>query len=145
VEAAASSAFQTEGVDVELVYIQSTAAIAALVPARSMLCRFPLPLNRSGGAGGRKYHDDRPDFLNKMIFSFHAQKEFKSAESCGERLWAQIASDRRMITGGGVRTALTQARLKTGKRRFNSCGSADRNSVVRVASKQIAASALTHL
>src|SRR2546429_8224691 len=29
--AAASSAFQTEGVDVELVYIQSTAAIAALV------------------------------------------------------------------------------------------------------------------
>ena len=42
--AAASSAFQTEGVDVELVYIQSSAAIAALV-ARLMPCRFPLPLS----------------------------------------------------------------------------------------------------
>ena len=42
--AAASSAFQTEGLDVELVYIQSTSAIAALVAGevdvvRDLVCR----------------------------------------------------------------------------------------------------------
>src|SRR6476619_5449514 len=77
--AAASSAFQTEGLDVELVYIQSSSAIAALVAGEIDAVQISapaiVPVVLAGGnitmiAG----------LLNKMIFSFHAQKEFKSAE-----------------------------------------------------------------
>jgi len=86
--AAASSAFQTEGVDVELVYIQSTAALPRLLPARSMRADSA-PAIRSGGAGGRKYHDDRRT-SQQDDFSFPCQKEFKSGgaaagKDCGRR------------------------------------------------------------
>src|SRR4029077_5418980 len=77
--AAASSAFQTEGLDVELVYIQSSAVIAALVAGEVDVVQISapaiVPVVLAGGnitmiAG----------LLNRMIFSFHAQMEFKSAE-----------------------------------------------------------------
>src|SRR5262245_38452370 len=69
--AAASSAFQSEGLDVELVYIQSNAAIAALlageVDAVQISAPAIVPVVLAGGnaimiAG----------LLNRMIFSFHA-------------------------------------------------------------------------
>jgi len=43
--AAASSAFQTEGLDVELVYIQSNAAIAALVAGEVDAVQISAPLS----------------------------------------------------------------------------------------------------
>ena len=86
-----------EGLDVELVYIQSSAAIAALVAGEVDAVQISapaiVPVVLAGGnitmiAG----------LLNKMIFSFHAQKEFKSAEQLRGKSSAQIASDRRMTT-----------------------------------------------
>src|SRR5215208_7145045 len=95
--AAASSAFQSEGLDIELVYIQSSAAIAALVAGEVDAVQISapaiVPVVLAGGnitmiAG----------LLNKMIFSFHAQREFKSANSSEVSWSAQTASGHRMIT-----------------------------------------------
>src|SRR2546430_3117049 len=107
--AAASSAFQTEGVDVELVYIQSSAAIAALVAGEVDAVQISapaiVPVVLAGGnitmiAG----------LLNKMIFSFHAPKEFKSAEQLRGKI---VGADRIGSPNDyGVRTALTKLGLK---------------------------------
>ena len=128
--AAASSAFQTEGVDVELVYIQSNAAIAALVAGEVDAVQISapaiVPVVLAGGnitmiAG----------LLNKMIFSFHAQKEFKSAEQLRGKL---VGADRIGSPNDyGVRTALTKLGLKTGKRCSTLAARRIGNSVVRVA------------
>src|SRR5262249_12299762 len=65
--AAASSAFQSEGIDVELVYIQSNAAIAALLAGEVDCCADFRPRDHTGGAGGRQCHHDcrtsQPDDL----------------------------------------------------------------------------------
>src|SRR2546428_1304311 len=107
--AAASSAFQTEGVEVELVYIQSNAAIAALVAGEVDAVQISapaiVPVVLAGGnitmiAG----------LLNKMIFSFHAQKEFKSAEQLRGKI---VGADRIGSPNDyGVRTALTKLGLQ---------------------------------
>ena len=76
--AAAAAAFQKEALDVELVYIQPNAAIAALlageIDAVEISAPGIVPVVLAGGnltmiAG----------LLNKMIYSLHAQKEIKTA------------------------------------------------------------------
>jgi len=57
--AAASSAFQTEGVDVELVYIQSSAAIAALVAGDIQVGLGIFPACRSSQPGIAILHGRR--------------------------------------------------------------------------------------
>jgi NitT/TauT family transport system substrate-binding protein len=106
--AAASSAFQNEGLDVELVYIQASAAIAAVlageVDAVEISAPGIVPVVLAGGnltmiAG----------LLNKMIYSLHAQKEIKSAA----QLRGKVVGTDRIGTPGnyGVRTTLTKLGL----------------------------------
>jgi len=106
--AAASSAFQSEGLDVELVYIQASAAIAAVlageVDAVEISAPGIVPVVLAGGnltmiAG----------LLNKMIYSLHAQKEIKSAT----QLRGKVVGTDRVGTPGnyGVRTTLTKLGL----------------------------------
>src|SRR5213594_2479710 len=138
--AAASSAFQTEGVEVELVYIQSNAAIAALVggdvDAVQISAPAIVPVVLAGGnvtmiAG----------LLNQMIFSFHAQKEIKSAE----QLRGKIVGADRIGTPNdyGVRSALAKLGLKPeiDVQLLRLGGSAIQWTALQ--SRQIAASALT--
>ena len=95
--AAASSAFQTEGLDLELVYIQSSSAIAALVAGEVDAVQISAPaIVPAVVAGGNITMI--AGLLNKMIFSSMPRRSSRRRSSCGERLWAQIASDRRMIT-----------------------------------------------
>ncbi|MPZ76589.1 MAG: hypothetical protein GEU77_08690 [Deltaproteobacteria bacterium] len=138
--AAASSAFQKEGLDVELVYIQSSAAIAAIVAGEIDAVEISapgiVPVVLAGGnitmiAG----------LLNKMIFSLHAQNEIKSAEQLRGKL---IGADRIGTPNDyGVRTALTKLGLKpeSGVQLLRLGGSAIQWPALQ--SKQIAASALT--
>src|SRR4249920_50161 len=138
--AAASSAFQSEGLDVELVYIQASAAIAAVlageVDAVEISAPGIVPVVLAGGnltmiAG----------LLNKMIFSFHAQKEFKSAEQLRGKI---VGADRIGSPNDyGVRTALAKLGLKpeSDVQLLRLGGSAIQWSALQ--SKQIAASALT--
>jgi ABC-type nitrate/sulfonate/bicarbonate transport system substrate-binding protein len=107
--AAASSAFQSEGLDVELVYIQSNAAVAALVASEVDAVQISapsvIPVVLAGGnvtmiAG----------LLNQMIFSFHAQKEIRSAEQLRGKT---IGADRIGTPNDyGVRSALAKLGLK---------------------------------
>ena len=138
--AAASSAFQTEGLDVELVYIQSSSAMAALiageVDAVQISAPAIVPVVLAGGnitmiAG----------LLNKMIFSFHAQKEFKTAEQLRGKI---VGADRIGSPNDyGVRTALAKLGLKpeSDVQLLRIGGSAIQWTALQ--SKQIAASALT--
>ena len=138
--AAASSAFHTEGLDVELVMIQASAAIAAIlageVDAVQISAPGIVPVVLAGGnitmiAG----------LLNRMIFSFHAQKEFKSAEQLRGKL---VGADRLGTPNDyGVRTALNKLGLKpeSDVQLLRLGGSAIQWSALQ--SKQIAASALT--
>jgi ABC-type nitrate/sulfonate/bicarbonate transport system substrate-binding protein len=138
--AASSSAFHTEGLDVELVFIQASAAIAAIVAGEVDAVQISapgiVPVVLAGGnitmiAG----------LLNKMIFSFHAQKEFKSAEQLRGKL---VGADRLGTPNDyGVRTALTKLGLKpeSDVQLLRLGGSAIQWSALQ--SKQIAASALT--
>ena len=130
----------TEGLDVELVYIQSSAAIAALVAGEVDAVQISapaiVPVVLAGGnitmiAG----------LLNKMIFSFHAQKEFKSAEQLRGKI---VGADRIGSPNDyGVRTALTKLGLKpeSDVQLLRLGGSAIQWTALQ--SKQIAASALT--
>src|SRR5215472_12156622 len=103
--AAASSAFQSQGLDVEMVYIQSNASIAALVAGEVDAVQISapaiVPVVLAGGnvtmiAG----------LLDHMIFSFHAQKEIKSAE----QLRGKVVGADRIGTPNdyGVRSALAK-------------------------------------
>ena len=138
--AAASSAFHAEGLDVELVLIQASAAIAAIVAGEVDAVQISapgiVPVVLAGGnvtmiAG----------LLNKMIFSLHAQKEFQSAEQLRGKL---VGADRLGTPNDyGVRTALTKLGLKpeSDVQLLRLGGSAIQWSALQ--SKQIAASALT--
>jgi len=138
--AAASSAFQFEGLDVELVYIQSSSSMAALiageVDAVQISAPAIVPVVLAGGnvtmiAG----------LLNKMIFSFHAQREFKSAEQLRGKI---VGTDRIGSPNDyGVRTALTKLGLKpeSDVQLLRLGGSAIQWTALQ--SRQIAASALT--
>ena len=106
--AAAAAAFQKEALDVELVYIQPNAAIAALlageIDAVEISAPGIVPVVLAGGnltmiAG----------LLNKMIYSLHAQKEIKSAA----QLRGKVVGTDRIGTPGnyGVRTTLTKLGL----------------------------------
>jgi ABC-type nitrate/sulfonate/bicarbonate transport system substrate-binding protein len=138
--AAAASGFQNERLDVELVYIQASAAIAAIVAAEVDAVQISapgiVPVVLAGGnvtmiAG----------LLNKMIFSLHAQKEIKSAEQLRGKL---VGADRTGTPNDyGVRMALTKLGLKPegDVQLLRIGGSAIQWSALQ--SKQIAASALT--
>ena len=138
--AAALRPFSKEGLDVELVYIHSSAAIAALVAGEIDAVQISapaiVPVVLAGGnitmiAG----------LLNKMIFSLHAQKEIKSAEQLRGKL---VGADRIGSPNDyGVRTALTKLGLKPDSdvQLLRLGGSAIQWSALQ--SKQIAASALT--
>src|SRR5262245_57840699 len=138
--AAASSAFQSEGIDGELVYIQSNAAIAALlageVDAVQISAPAIIPVVLAGGnaimiAG----------LLNRMIFSFHAQKEIKSSEELRGKI---VGADRIGTPNDyGVRSALAKLGLKPeiDVQLLRLGGSAIQWTALQ--SKQIAASALT--
>jgi len=138
--AAASSAFQGEGIDVELVYIQSSAAIAALlageVDAVQISAPAIIPVVLAAGnaimiAG----------LLNRMIFSFHAQKEIKSSEELRGKI---VGADRIGTPNDyGVRSALAKLGLKPeiDVQLLRLGGSAIQWTALQ--SKQIAASALT--
>lgn len=138
--AAASSAFQSEGLDVELVYIQSSAAITALVAGEVDAVQISAPaIVPPVLAGGNITMI--AGLLNKMIFSFHAQKEIKSPE----QLRGKIVGADRLGTPNdyGVKTALNKLGLKpeSDVQLLRLGGSAIQWSALQ--SKQIAASALT--
>src|SRR4029450_8578419 len=138
--AAASSAFQSEGIDVELVYTKSNAAIAALlageVDAVQISAPAIIPVVLAGGnaimiAG----------LLNRMIFSFHAQKEIKSSEELRGKI---VGADRiGTPNDSGVRSALAKLARKPeiDVQLLRLGGSAIQWTALQ--SKQIAASALT--
>ncbi len=120
--------------------IQASAAIAAIVAGEVDAVQISapgiVPVVLAGGnitmiAG----------LLNKMIFSFHAQKEFKSAEQLRGKL---VGADRLGTPNDyGVRTALNKLGLKpeSDVQLLRLGGSAIQWSALQ--SKQIAASALT--
>jgi len=104
-----SGAFKAEGLEIELIYIDARAAIAALVAkevdALEISAPGMIPAALAGGditmiAG----------LLNKMIFSFHAQKEIKSIE----QLRGKVVGTDRVGTPSdyGCRMALTLMGLK---------------------------------
>src|SRR5262245_30032815 len=141
IAAAASSAFQSEGIDVELVYIQSNAAIAALLAGEVDAVQISAPaiipvVLASGNAimiAG---------LLNRMIFSFHAQKEIKSSEELRGKI---VGADRIGTPNDyGVRSALAKLGLKPeiDVQLLRLGGSAIQWTALQ--SKQIAASALPH-
>src|SRR5262250_2567710 len=138
--AAASSAFQSQGLEVELVYIQANAGIAALVAGEIDAVQISappiVPVVLAGGnvtmiAG----------LLNHMIFSLHARKEIKSAE----QLRGKVVGADRIGTPNdyGVRSALAKLGLKpeVDVQLLRLGGSAIQWTALQ--SKQIAASALT--
>jgi NitT/TauT family transport system substrate-binding protein len=106
--AAASGEFQKEGLEVELVYIQANAAIAAVlageVDAVEISAPGIVPVVLAGGnltmiAG----------LLNKMIYSLHAQKEIKTAAQLRGKV---VGTDRIGSPGNyGVRTTLVKLGL----------------------------------
>lgn len=107
--AAESGAFKAEGLEVELIYIEARSAIAALVAkevdALEISAPGMIPANLAGAdvtmiAG----------LLNKMIFSFHAQKEIKSVEQLRGKV---IGTDRVGTPSDyGSRVALTLLGMK---------------------------------
>ena len=138
--AAASSAFQSQGLDVEMVYIQSNASIAALVAGEVDAVQISAPaIVPVVLAGGNVTMIAA--LLNHMIFSFHAQKEIKSAE----QLHGKIVGADRIGTSNdyGVRSALAKLGLKPeiDVQLLRLGGSAIQWTALQ--SKQIAASALT--
>src|SRR3990170_8792535 len=107
--AAESGAFKSESLEVALIYIDARSAIAALVAnevdALEISAPGMIPAALAGGdvtmiAG----------LLNKMIFSFHAQKEIKSAE----QLRGKIVGGDRVGTANdyGLRVSLSLMGLK---------------------------------
>jgi ABC-type nitrate/sulfonate/bicarbonate transport system substrate-binding protein len=138
--AEASSAFRNEALDVELVYIQSSAAIAALVAGEVDAVQISAPAIVAPVLAGGNI-TMIAGLLNKMIFSFHAQKEIRSPE----QLKGKIVGADRLGTPNdyGVRTSLSKLGLKpeTDVQLLRLGGSATQWTALQ--SKQIAASALT--
>jgi NitT/TauT family transport system substrate-binding protein len=138
--AAASAAFQKEGLDIELVYIQANAAISAAlageVDAVEISAPGIVPVVLAGGnltmiAG----------LLNKMIYSLHAQKEIQSAAQLRGKV---VGTDRIGSPGNyGVRTTLVKLGLNPDTDvQLLAVGGLE-NSWPALVSRQIAAAGLT--
>ena len=138
--AAAAATFQKEALEVELVYIQANAAMAAVlageVDAVEISAPGIVPVVLAGGnltmiAG----------LLNKMIYSLHAQKEIKSAA----QLRGKVVGTDRIGTPGnyGVRTTLVKLGLNPDTDvQLLAVGGLD-NRWPALVSRQIAAAGLT--
>jgi ABC-type nitrate/sulfonate/bicarbonate transport system substrate-binding protein len=88
--AAESGALKAEGLDAELVLVEARAAIAALIAKEIDALEISMPgIVPAAVAGGDITMI--AGLLNKMIFSFHAQKEIKSAEQLRGKV---VGSDR---------------------------------------------------
>lgn len=104
-----TGAFKAEGLEVEMVYIEARSAIAALVAKEVDAVEISAPgMIPAALAGGDVTMI--AGLLNKMIFSFHAQKEIKSAE----QLRGKVIGTDRVGTASdyGGRVALTLMGLK---------------------------------
>ena len=77
--AAESGAFKAEGLEVELIYIEARSAVAALIAKEVDALEISAPGMIPAALAGAEVVMIA-GLLNKMIFSFHAQKEIKSAE-----------------------------------------------------------------
>ena len=137
---AASGEFQKEALEVELVYIQANAAIAAVlageVDAVQISAPGIVPVVLAGGnltmiAG----------LLNKMIYSLHAQKEIKTAAQLRGKI---VGTDRIGSPGNyGVRTTLVKIGLNPDTDvQLLAVGGLD-NRWPALVSRQIAAAGLT--
>src|SRR3989304_4737283 len=80
--AAESGAFRSESLEVALIYIDARSAIAALVANEVDALEISAPGMIPAVLAGADI-TMIAGLLNKMIFSFHAQKEIKSAELQG--------------------------------------------------------------
>jgi ABC-type nitrate/sulfonate/bicarbonate transport system substrate-binding protein len=88
--AAESGALKAEGLDAELVLVEARAAIAALIAKEIDALEISMPgIVPAVVAGGDITMI--AGLLNKMIFSYHAQKEIKSAEQLRGKV---VGSDR---------------------------------------------------
>jgi ABC-type nitrate/sulfonate/bicarbonate transport system substrate-binding protein len=137
---AAAGEFQKEALEVELVYIQANAAIAAVlageVDAVEISAPGIVPVVLAGGnltmiAG----------LLNKMIYSLHAQKEIKTAAQLRGKI---VGTDRIGSPGNyGVRTTLVKLGLNPDTDvKLLAVGGLD-NRWPALVSRQIAAAGLT--
>ena len=104
-----SGAFKGEGLEVELIYIEARSAIAALIAKEVDVLEISAPGMVPAALAGADVVMIT-GLLNKMIFSFHAQKEIKSAEQLRGRM---IGADRVGTPSDyGGRVALTLLGLK---------------------------------
>jgi ABC-type nitrate/sulfonate/bicarbonate transport system substrate-binding protein len=107
--AAESGAFKAEGLEVELIYIEARSAIAALIAKEVDVIEISAPGMIPAGLAGADV-TMIAGLLNKMIFSFHAQKEIKSAEQLRGKV---IGTDRVGTPSDyGSRVALTLLGIK---------------------------------
>ncbi len=135
-----SSAFHREGLEVELLYIRASAAIAALIAGEVDAVEISAPAVVPAVLAGANL-TMIAGLLNKMIFSLHAQKEIKSANQLRGKI---VGTDRAGTPADyGGRTALTKLGLKpeSDVRLLPLGGSAILWPALQ--SKQIAASTLT--
>ena len=107
--AAESGAFRREGLEVELIYIEARSAIAALIAKEVDALEISAPGIVPAVLAGADV-TMIAGLLNKMIFSFHAQKEIKSAEQLRGKI---VGTDRAGTPSDyGGRMALTLMGLK---------------------------------
>lgn len=85
-----SGAFKAEGLEVEMVYIQARSAVTALIAKEVDAVEISAPAMIPAALAGGEV-TMIAGLLNKMIFSFHAQKEIKSAEQLRGRV---VGTDR---------------------------------------------------
>lgn len=107
--AAEAGAFKAEGLEVEVIYIQARSAIAALIAKEVDAVEISAPAMIPGVLAGADL-TMIAGLLNRMIFSFHAQKEIKSAE----QLRGKVVGADRVGTASdyGGRVALTLLGIK---------------------------------
>ncbi len=107
--AAESGAFRSESLEVALIYIDARSAIAALVANEVDALEISAPGMIPAVLAGADI-TMIAGLLNKMIFSFHAQKEIKSAEQLRGKI---VGTDRAGTpVDYGSRVALTSMGLK---------------------------------
>ncbi len=138
--AAASSAFQREGLEVDLLYIRPSAAIAAIIAKEVDGVEISAPAIIPAVLAGANL-TMIAGLLNKMIFSLHAQSEIKSANQLRGKV---VGTDRAGTPAEyGGRAALTKIGLRpeSDVRLLPLGGSAILWPALQ--SKQIAASTLT--
>lgn len=107
--AAASFAFQREGLEVDLLYIRPSAAIAAIIANEVDGVEISAPAVIPAVLAGANL-TMIAGLLNKMIFSLHAQPDIKSANQLRGRV---VGTDRAGTPADyGGRTALTKIGLR---------------------------------